>query len=698
MAKQKQEGEPELTQSILDIDYTPSHIAELLSAQTNDQERYTLAEKLILDLINKNNERTELLNERKELLEHRDKLLHEQENLLHEREQLRGKIQALEHQLQAVEGDPRATNKQTPAFIQIPDTKANSKYFECIEIVKKYSDLQSSHTYNAKLLKSRERAEIIEKLTKARAEYPVTNYKDMRNTIHWLQQKLHTNSLHACANILDPRNEGKDLYQEWQTYWTNLSEEGRSAVGAKVQASMILAEILRNIFSKDNPVMALKFHHAYAKIPEDILGVYAYQIIKDQFPQATLDVIVRDIIKVLMFSLQASKYTTFDHWYRSFMKEIEDLNLLYGEITWEQTYLAIVMWALELMDDRYKLLRQHMKLRLPSDTKGLLKNPNEALDNVIKMVTQWDTQSMSYRKEKGIQQQDYKQKTFNIICNMLDLPLRNDTSTDEACPYCKKFNHTLKQCWVKKSDEHLKDEVEELIPSLKKIYKAQHDLLQQKERLTMDQEKLMRSILHTLQGMTIGGNRIKDLMDNDKQHQGEKIKSKENASARTQPRNLQFRGRVPEPHTTRDREDQEYEEGDHLGSEQAGQRPTYDYDQDYQEHDESQNIPQNEEEDDDGYQDNNDEGDNPYHQDDQQESDQERFYNQDDQQESDQEGSYNQDAQQESDQEESYDQDDRRQSDQEDEYSTSGGGEYDEGTPEERDHEAYISWSMQVTH
>ena len=58
------------------------------------------------------------------------------------------------------------------------------------------------------------------------------------------------------------------------------------AIGAKIQSSTILAEILRNIFSKDNPVMALKFHHVYAKIPEDILGVYAYQIIEDQFPQA----------------------------------------------------------------------------------------------------------------------------------------------------------------------------------------------------------------------------------------------------------------------------------------------------------------------------------------------------------------------------------------------------------------------------
>jgi hypothetical protein len=56
--------------------------------------------------------------------------------------------------------------------------------------------------------------------------------------------------------------------------------------------------------------MALKFHHAYAKIPEDILGVYAYQIIRDQFPQATLDVIVRDIVRVLMFSLLESTLWT----------------------------------------------------------------------------------------------------------------------------------------------------------------------------------------------------------------------------------------------------------------------------------------------------------------------------------------------------------------------------------------------------
>ena len=127
-----------------------------------------------------------------------------------------------------------------------------------IEIAKKYSDLQNSHTYNTKLLKSKERAELVDKLTMARAEYPVTNYKEMRKTIQWLQQKLHTNSLHACANILDSRNGEEDLYKEWHAYWTTPTEEVKTAIGAKIQSSTILAEILRNIFSKDNPVMALR--------------------------------------------------------------------------------------------------------------------------------------------------------------------------------------------------------------------------------------------------------------------------------------------------------------------------------------------------------------------------------------------------------------------------------------------------------
>ena len=83
-----------------------------------------------------------------------------------------------------------------------------------------------------------------------------------------------------------------------------------------------------------------------------------------------------------------------------------------------------------------------MKFKLPSNTKELLKNPNETLDNVIKMVTQWDTQSMSYQQVKRKQQQEQadinKQVALNIMCNMLDLPLRNGESTDDTCPYCEK--------------------------------------------------------------------------------------------------------------------------------------------------------------------------------------------------------------------------------------------------------------------
>ena len=216
MAKQKQEGEPELTQSILDFDYTPSHIAELLSAQTNDQGRYALLEKIILDLLK---ERQDLLKERQDLLEAKEIELKERQDLLEAKEierkelskkndillamstQQLDKIQTLEKQLQAVDAQPEDNNiKKTPAFIHIPDTKANHRHFEYIEIAK-YSDLQTSQCYNARVLKPKDRAYIVDGLTTARAEYPVINYKDMRNTIQWLQQRLSSNSLHACANI-----------------------------------------------------------------------------------------------------------------------------------------------------------------------------------------------------------------------------------------------------------------------------------------------------------------------------------------------------------------------------------------------------------------------------------------------------------------------------------------------------------------
>ena len=64
-----------LKPSILEIDDTSSHIATLLAAQTNDQERYTLAEKTVMKLINKHNEQTDLLEDNEKLLKKQTDLL-----------------------------------------------------------------------------------------------------------------------------------------------------------------------------------------------------------------------------------------------------------------------------------------------------------------------------------------------------------------------------------------------------------------------------------------------------------------------------------------------------------------------------------------------------------------------------------------------------------------------------------------------
>ena len=162
----------------------------------------------------------------------------------------------------------------------------------------------------------------------------------------------------------------------------------------------------------------------------------------------------------------------------------------------------------------------------------------------------------------------------------------------------------------------------------------------------------MKSILHTLKGMKLGGNTIKELMDTDEYHQGESNECKANAY-------LQHKGR---PTRLKSTQDQEYDEDDDPYC-QGLEESTYDSDQECQEHDDrygNQDIPQ-EDEDDHGYQD---------HDDDRQESDQ------DDQQESE---TYNDTDLQESDQEEgeTYDQDD-----QSDEHYN----------PTSAEHHSYISW------
>ena len=427
---------------------TLEDLSNLLAIQPDDQERYALAEKIIIDQVT-----------------YRDTLIEE--------------IRTLKQELTATQKRAdHASRPDTSNFIlQIPGMKENYKRHLDFNAVKEYSDMDATEYNTTRQLKPHEKAELVEKIVKSRERYPVRNYTDMKKTIHSLQQQLLTNSLFACSHILSSEDEGLTLYETWNKGWAKLSETDKDAKNAKLQSSTILEEILRKIFSKDNPALSLQLYHARTKVPEDILGVYALQIIREHFQQATLDVIVRDIIKVLMFSLQAPRCATFDEWHRKFMKSIEDLNLLYGEISWNQIYLAIVMWALELMENKYKLLRQHMKLNLPKSTKALLENPTDTLDQIIKMVTQWDTnQVTSYMKNAMDRKRDMGRdtKTLHIVANLLDIPMIQqetpkavayNTTAETDCSYCKQKNHTLEQCRWKKFDRELKDKVVILVPT-----------------------------------------------------------------------------------------------------------------------------------------------------------------------------------------------------------------------------------------
>ena len=159
---------------------------------------------------------------------------------------------------------------------------------------------------------SRFKQELTDKIVRSRDRYLVRNHTDMKKTINSLQQQFLTNSIYACTNILGSEDEGMELYATWNKGRSNMSEDYKDSKNSKLQSNTIQEEILRRVSSKDNLARALQIQHARTKVPEDLLGVYALHIVKEHFPQVTLDVLVSDILKVLIFSLQSPRCATFD--------------------------------------------------------------------------------------------------------------------------------------------------------------------------------------------------------------------------------------------------------------------------------------------------------------------------------------------------------------------------------------------------
>ena len=446
---------------------TLEQMSSTLANQTTDQDRYALAETIISAQVTQ-----------------RDKLLVEERAMVEEIRELKAQIAA-----SRMDTAPDKSLDPSKFILQIPDIRENYKEhldFGKVELLSNRSSLE----YKGRILKPQERADLIDKIVESRERYPVRNYADMRKTMDSLQQQFLTNSLYACSNILTSENEGMELYTTWNNGWEKLSETDKDAQDAKLQSSTILEEILRRIFSKDNPAFALQIQHARTRVPEDLLGVYALHIVREHFPQATLDVIVRDIIKVLMFSLQAPKCATFEEWHRKLQKSIEDLNLLYGAISWDQIYLAIVVWALELMEDKYRQLRQHMKFNLPGTTKALLENPIDTLDQIIRMVTKWDgTQVTPQMRNAMVRRSDLGSdtRTLHIVTELLDIPMIQQdvvnataysATSETICSYCKQKNHTIEMCVNKKFDRRLKDKVSIIVSTLVENYETLNNLLQ----------------------------------------------------------------------------------------------------------------------------------------------------------------------------------------------------------------------------
>ena len=177
-----------------------------------------------------------------------------------------------------------------------------------------------------------------------------------------------------------------ELYATCNKGWAKLSEDDEDAKNAKPQSSTILEE------------MCLCATHRQGALSTDDPWCYC----------------VWHIIKVLMFSLQAPRCATFDEWHHKLQNSIEDLNLIYGEISWDQ-----------------------------------IENATDTLDQIIRMVTKWDTaQVTSQLKNTMERNRDMGRhtKTLHIVASLLDIQMiqqdmanvvDHSAATETECSYCK---------------------------------------------------------------------------------------------------------------------------------------------------------------------------------------------------------------------------------------------------------------------
>ena len=112
-----------------------------------------------------------------------------------------------------------------------------------------------------------------------------------------------------------------------------------------------------------------------------------------------------------------------------------------------------------------------MKFNLPGTTKALLENPIDTLDQIIRMVTKWDSTQVTLQLKNAMERRrnmGRRANTLHIVAEMLDIPVTHqgtvntvtyNATTETDCSYCKQGNHTIEMCRNRKFDREVKDKV-----------------------------------------------------------------------------------------------------------------------------------------------------------------------------------------------------------------------------------------------
>ena len=393
--------------------------------------------------------------------------------------------------------------------------------------IEKGTSLQTTTVLNKRIMKTEERAKIINEVVKIWRD-PIRNHEDWNKFKRHLAYQFERLGMYPTVFIVNHNDRGEQLIKAWVDYFVSLidaeSEKDDKDIIRQVQdqESEILYHVLKASLQKDTNlnVHIQDARNPNSSVPRDVLGVYILAHGGERFTEMTVDSLIKTLMQNFTFFTRASRFKTFESWFLQYIEQTKRMIETHGDITFHHLMIANAILALDHMA-RYKNWMRNKRVEFPQRLSEIYGDAPKFLNGLLKDIRRLDATWVTHNDNPQVKllPSQHQKSMITFLTNMLGVDLKEQqmittpatftTLKDDKgpCTYCKQDTHTWEQCRNRTQDHQLKKDVGSLHVSLNEQNRLLTKIAEKKVDDKNTQDILTKN-LQALARLTIGGRKI----------------------------------------------------------------------------------------------------------------------------------------------------------------------------------------------